>query len=148
MVLTCTCNYIKDTNTKGLQIPPPDKTGGKSRFTLQTLPVHYRFRHHPYTGKHSLPIPYLLIRYRNAQCPHESIPHRTLTKHTLNPPALPPWGESSVSGREFPMPLARQLQRLRREPAAYIYMCITSRLFWSRSRSSKQGSGIYVRRSG
>ncbi len=30
-----------------------------------------------------------------------SIPHRTLTKHTPNPPALPPGGEFSLSSREF-----------------------------------------------
>ena len=94
-------NIVKTPLPKDYRLPPftPDKTAGKARFTPQTLLTHCPVPPHPRTGIQSPPIPYLLNRYRNAQRSLMSIPHRTLTKHTLKTPASPPWRESSLSGR-------------------------------------------------
>ncbi len=85
--------------------PPctPDKTTGKSRFTLQKLPVHYRFPHHPHTGSHSLPDPYLLIRYRNAQhCLRNRGPGKSTPRRA--PLAFPHVNPSSNAHETHPGP--------------------------------------------
>ena len=94
-------NIVKTPLPKDYRFPPihSRQNSGKGEVHPANATHSLSIPPHPRTGNHSPPIPYLLIRYRNAQRSLMSISHRTLTIHTLNPPASPPWGESSLSGR-------------------------------------------------